>query len=261
MNRKRGIIFLVILVLLFFAVNYWFLDDKLTGFVEEFDIRSVERVIDGDTIVVDNDTHVRLLGINTPEKGEKYYNEAKEFLEMVSLNKTVELKYGSERYDRYGRVLAYIFIDDANVNKELVDEGYANFYFPSGKDVYYNSFVKAWEHCLKNNKYLCEKSDSVCAGCIELRKLDVEKQTVILYNNCSFSCSLNVWTIKDEGRKKFIFEDFILKANKQVSIVVGNKTNTENTLYWRDEEYVWTSSGDTLFLRDEEGKLVLWRSY
>ena len=261
MNRKRGIFFLAILVLLFIVINYEFLDEKITGLVEESNLVVVQRVIDGDTIVVDNDTHVRLLGINTPEKGEKYYKEAKEFLEMVSLNKTIKLKYGKDKTDLYGRTLAYIFIDDANVNKELVDEGYANFYFPSGKDAYYVGFFKAWEHCLANNKYLCEKSQDECANCIELKRLDVEKQTLVLYNNCSFSCSLNVWTIKDEGRKKFTFNDYILNSNEQVSVVVGNKTDTESILYWRDEEYVWTSSGDTLFLRDEEGRLVLWESY
>jgi len=136
MNRKRGIFFLAILVLLFIVINYEFLDEKITGLIEESDMVVVQRVIDGDTIVVDNDTHVRLLGINTPEKGEKYYKEAKEFLEMVSLNKTIKLKYGKDKTDLYGRTLAYIFMDDANVNKDLVDEGYANLYFPSGKDAY-----------------------------------------------------------------------------------------------------------------------------
>jgi hypothetical protein len=48
---------------------------------------------------------------------------------------------------------------------------------------------------------------------------------------------------------------------KKISIIVGNKTNSDDVLYWNDEEYVWTSSGDTLFLRDENGKLVIWESY
>jgi micrococcal nuclease len=159
MNKRKEILLLAFLLLLFFAVNYGFLDTRVTEFLEESDTGIVERVIDGDTIVV-NETSIRLLGINTPERGEKYYQEARNFLEKVALNKTVELKYGKEKKDLYGRTLAYIFIDEANVNKELVDEGYANFYFPSGKDAYYGSFVRAWEHCLTNNKYLCEKSQN-----------------------------------------------------------------------------------------------------
>src|SRR4030043_818120 len=126
MNRKKGVFFLVILILIFFVVNYRFFDEKLTGFAEQSDTGIVERVVDGDTLII-NGNSTRLLGINTPEKGEEYYQEAKNFLGMVALNKTVEMKYGSEKYDRYGRVLAYIFIDGKSVNKELVDEGYANF--------------------------------------------------------------------------------------------------------------------------------------
>ncbi|MDD5012546.1 MAG: thermonuclease family protein [Candidatus Nanoarchaeia archaeon] len=259
MKRKREIILLGILILLMFVINYSFVDNAVVEFLDDYETTIVERVIDGDTIVVGNDTHVRLLGINTPEKGEKYYNEAKNFLSMVILNKTVELRFGKERYDRYGRELAYVFYNDANVNLELVDEGYANFYFPSGKDEYYDRAVKNWEHCISNNKYLCEKSDDKCADCVELEEF--ENQEVIFGNNCNFECDLTGWSIKDEGRKKFIFGDFVLEKNKEVKIIVGNKTNSNGILYWKNEDYVWTETGDTLFLRDKGGKLVLWKKY
>ncbi len=260
MNRKQNISLLVFLIFLLFAVNYKFLDTKTTEFLEESDTGIVERIVDGDTLII-NGNSTRLLGINTPEKGEKYYQEAKDFLSKITLNKTVQLKYTNEKYDRYRRVLAYVFIDGKSINKELVDEGYANFYFPSGKDTYYSSFVKAWEHCLTNNKYLCEKSQSECSRCIELKELNVKMQALLLYNNCTFSCDLNGWTIKDEGRKKFTFSFYILNSKEQISVIVGNKTNTENILYWEGEDYVWTQSGDTFFLRDEENKLVLWENY
>jgi len=48
---------------------------------------------------------------------------------------------------------------------------------------------------------------------------------------------------------------------KEVMIKVGEEENTENVLFWKGESYVWTKTGDTLFLRDEEGKLVLWKGY
>jgi hypothetical protein len=261
MNKKNEIILLIFLIVLFFTINYKFIDSKLQEFFEDKENVIVERVIDGDTIVVENNTHVRLLGINTPEKGEKYYEEAKNFLEMIVLNKTVELEYGKEKYDRYRRELAYVIYKNANVNLELVDEGYANFYFPSGKDKYYDNFLKNWEHCLSNNKYLCEKSGDKCAECIELEEFNYKNQEIIFYNKCSFDCDLSDWTIKDEGRKKFNFGNFILEKNNKVRVIVGNETNTENVLYWEGEEYVWTKTGDSLFLRDADGKLVLWESY
>ena len=40
----------------------------------------VKRAIDGDTIELEDSTRVRLLGINSPEEGECYYKESKNFL-------------------------------------------------------------------------------------------------------------------------------------------------------------------------------------
>jgi len=76
---------------------------------------------------------------------------------------------------------------------------------------------------------------------------------------CGFDCELTNWEIKDEGRKKFIFPELILKNLEDIELIVGEGIK-ENTLYW-DLDYVWTNSGDTLFLRDEKDKLILWKSY
>lgn len=263
MSKKKQISFLVFLLFLLIILNYSFLDDILVNLFDEpfgSDSGVVGRVIDGDTLVI-GDQSVRLLGINTPERGEYLYSEAKKFLEDRVLNKSVELKFGKEKYDKYNRVLAYIYINSKNVNLELVKEGYANFYFPSGKDEYYDEFLNAWENCLENGKNLCEKSEKSYSYCVSLKDLNVKEQKVVLYNKCDFDCSLKNWSLKDEGRKKFIFPDFALKKFGEVEIIVGNKTNSENIFYWNGYDYIWTSSGDSLFLRDDEGKLVLWKGY
>ncbi|MCK5624921.1 thermonuclease family protein [Candidatus Pacearchaeota archaeon] len=257
MNKKtKHILALSLFLLGIFLAIYPFLDLKLQGYLINHETAFIDRVIDGDT-VESNDTSIRLLGINTPERGEKYYLEAKEFLEELVLNKTVRLEFGKEREDRYGRTLAYIYIGNENINLKLVEEGYANFYFPSGKDIHYNEFMEAWEKC---NENLCEISRDVCANCIKLTEFDYNKETLIFENICNFNCELTSWEIKDEGRKKFIFPEFTLKSLEKIKIIVGEKSD-ENNLYWENQNYVWTDSGDTLFLRDSSGGLVLWRSY
>ena len=258
MNKKKEVFLLVFLVVLFLGINYRFIDNNVIEFLEESDTVLVKRVIDGDTIVVDNDTHVRLLGVNTPEKGEKYYNEAKEFLNNLTLNQTVKLEYIGDKYDKYGRTLAYVILDRKNINTEQVRNGFANLYIYNN-DKYTIELKQAWNECIQTNKNLCEKSTDKCSNCIKLKGLDVKTQKVILHNNCSFECDLTGWNMKDEGRKKFVFSNFILKGNGQISIVVGNKTNSESVLYWTRGDYVWTSTGDTLFLRDEKGGLILWK--
>lgn len=261
MKKKIGFFLLIFFIILLIAINYSFLDSKIENFLTEQEKVNVVRIIDGDTIVVGNNTHVRMLGINTPEKGELYYKEAKDFLNNSIFNRTIRLEYGRDKTDLYDRTLAYVFLDGKNINLEQVRNGFANFYFPSGKDAYYQNFKDAWNECLRNQKNLCEKSNEKCASCIELKNLDVKKQTAIFYNNCSFSCSLTGWNIKDEGRKNFFFPNFTLKNNQQVSVIVGNQTSNETTLFWKGEDYVWTAGGDTLFLRDGNGKLVLWKNY
>jgi len=249
--NKRTSYFTLLLVLLFIliAINY----KSLNGFAEKtfinYEEGVVERVVDGDTLIINNQS-VRLLGINTPERGEKYYAEAKKFLEEQTLNKTVKIYFGKDKYDLYNRMLGYIYLEGENINELIVKQGYANIYFPSGKDSYYSSFYSAWTECLSKNINLCEKSQHKCVFCIET-ELKVDEQLVILANNCDFSCDLTDWTIKDEGRKKYTFEKTILQSNEVINI------------YSKDfnQKYVWTKAGDSVFIRDSEDKLVLWISY
>ena len=287
MGKGKQILLLVFLIFLLIVIDYSFIDTFLIGFFDESETGIVKRVIDGDTFVIGNES-IRLLGINTPERGEYLYQEAKEFLNNSVLNKSVKLEFGKEKYDRYQRKLAYIFLDTENINLQLVKNGFANFYFPSGKDTYYKEFFDAWIECINKNINLCEKSKDKCADCIKLKELNVKEQKVILENKCDFDCSLKNWSLKDEGRKKFIFDDaknlqanfgaiesktaptrrngndsvgFILNSGKEINIIVSNKTNNVDNIYWKDYDYIWTSTGDSLFLRDEEGKLVLWRTF
>jgi len=256
MKKKKEIILLTILIFLFLVVNYSWLDNYLGKVLENADREdfTVKRIIDGDTIVVGNDTHVRLLGINTPEKGEKYYTEAKEFVNNSLYNKTIFIE--SFGQDKYYRELGVVFFEEENFNVKIIEKGFANAYILDNKK-YEDVFREAWGKCIASGKNLCEKSEDECAKCIELKELNVKEQEIIFYNKCNFDCDLTNWGIKDEGRKNFIFKKFVLKNNEEARIICGNKTDSENILYWKNEDYVWTETGDTLFLRDENGKLVL----
>ena len=258
---KKEILIVIFLCIIILIINYSWIDSFLIESFLTDEFVKIDRIIDGDTIV-SNGTSIRLLGINTPEKKEKYYPEAKDFLEKEVLNKTVLLRYGKDKKDKYGRTLAYVFsVSEENINLKLIQQGLANYYFPSGKDIYYDEFKQAWENCIKDNKNLCEKSINICANCIELKDLDYDLQESVFFNKCDFDCDLKNWTIKDEGRKKFIFPDIKLKKREEIKIKIGDNQETSNLLFWQGETYVWTKTGDTLFLRDEQEKLVIWYSY
>ncbi|MFQ6040198.1 MAG: thermonuclease family protein [Candidatus Poribacteria bacterium] len=96
----------------------------------------VTKVVDGDTINVepfpDGEDSIRLLGIDTPETNYRGHNQgkhadaAKAFLnELVRVGDTVRLETDQEERDKYGRVLAYLFKGDENINVKLVVDGMA----------------------------------------------------------------------------------------------------------------------------------------
>jgi len=88
----------------------------------------VTRVIDGDTFEISTGEKVRLICIDTPEKGESGFNEAKEFLEKLILNKNVTLEKDITNKDKYRRLLRYAYVNDLFVNKEIVQKGYGKIY-------------------------------------------------------------------------------------------------------------------------------------
>ncbi len=96
----------------------------------------VIRVGDGDTIEVsplnheDRKEKVRLLGLNAPGKGEKLYAEASKALASLVDGKVITLEFeadGVTDRDEHNRVLAYVFVDDQNVNVEMVRLGWSEF--------------------------------------------------------------------------------------------------------------------------------------
>jgi micrococcal nuclease len=83
-------------------------------------------VVDGDTIDVEGVGRIRFVGVNTPERGQPGYQEAKDFVKSLCLYKTVYLDIDdAKHYDKYGRVLAVVYADNINVNAELLKRGYA----------------------------------------------------------------------------------------------------------------------------------------
>jgi micrococcal nuclease len=98
------------------------------------ELRTVSRVIDGDTIVVDQGERVRFIGVDTPEtkdprKPVQCFGEAASAFtsSLIPPGTQVRLVYDVERTDRYGRTLAYVYRadDDLFVNAALVRDGYA----------------------------------------------------------------------------------------------------------------------------------------
>ena len=93
------------------------------------------RVVDGNTIVLNNGERVRLIGVDTPEtkqpqKPVEYFGkEASAFTNRMVEGKEVRLEYDWQKRDKYNRLLAYVYLKDGTfINAEIVKQGYGHAY-------------------------------------------------------------------------------------------------------------------------------------
>ena len=108
------------------------------------DVRSVIKVIDGDTLLLSPKETVRLIGVNTPETKdpkkpvECFGPEASEFTKMMAEGKTVRLELDEANARRghkdvWGRrTLGYVYLEDGTLlNAEIIRQGYGRLYTKS----------------------------------------------------------------------------------------------------------------------------------
>jgi micrococcal nuclease len=98
----------------------------------------VQRVIDGDTLMLGTGERVRLIGVDTPETNhpekpvEYFAKEASAFTRRMAEGKRIKLDYDDankhiDHKDRYGRTLAYVWLEDGSLlNAEIIRQGYGH---------------------------------------------------------------------------------------------------------------------------------------
>lgn len=87
---------------------------------------TVVDVVDGDTLGTSDGSRVRLIGIDTPERGQCGYEEATAALRGLTLGRAVDLVPGArDDTDRYGRLLRYVEVDGVDANYLMIASGRA----------------------------------------------------------------------------------------------------------------------------------------
>ncbi len=139
--RKKGFFPWLITLLLFllFSISHYVFSDTPSN-PQENGLRKVVRVVDGDTLVLSPDEKIRLIGVNTPETKhpkkpvECFGQQAKEFTKKMVSGKKMRLEFDEVNRalghkDRYGRTLAYVYLDDGTfLNAEIIRQGYGHAY-------------------------------------------------------------------------------------------------------------------------------------
>jgi micrococcal nuclease len=114
----------------------------------------VVRIRDGDTIELADGRAVRYIGIDTPEEGQPGADSATVLNTTLVLGKTVRLEYGGERLDRYGRTLAFVWVDGRMVNREILKAGWASCYFFEKNLKHARELVQALDGAMDNHRGL-----------------------------------------------------------------------------------------------------------
>ena len=93
----------------------------------------IKKVHDGDTVNLNDGRKLRLIGINTPElardgrPAETYAIEARSYLQaQARQTRRWRVRWGKQLQDKYGRWLGHLFIDERNLNAELIRQGLAS---------------------------------------------------------------------------------------------------------------------------------------
>ena len=128
-----------------------------------------QKCTDGDTahfLIDDEDVTVRFLAIDTPEytkKKEPFGKEASEFTcQALKSADVIELEYddGSQKTDKYGRALAWVFVDGSLLQKQLVNEGLAEVAYLYGDYAYTDELYAAQESAKQEKLNIWSDEDS-----------------------------------------------------------------------------------------------------
>lgn len=170
----------------------------------------VSGVLDGDTVIIDHPKvkRLRYLGINAPETltsyspGDPYYFESTALNKKLVFGKEVTLEFDEEKYDSYGRLLAYVFVDGKLVNEELVREGLARAFFIGPNRKYEQRVYKA-------QSYAQEKRKGIWSNQAGNTKISRNRE----------------FLIKPENIKDFIHERVVVRGK-----ITGEKKNNSKVL-------------------------------
>ena len=240
MDRKASLIISFFITALI-AGNYLFFIDK--GIIRER--VEIIRVLDGDTVELSDGRHIRLLNINTPEKGLPFSDLAKDFLSNFTY---VELETAG--LDKYDRTLGRIYFKEQYLNLEIVRKGMAHTYIVSEDES--SLFEKAEKNAIKNGKNIWEKSSYSKCLVVEINKYE---EYVDILDSCDVD--FTGWNIKDESTKMYKFKTDMPSSFRLYS---SKGTDSENKLYWGKDK-IWNDDHDEIFIRDSDGLLVYYHSY
>ena len=241
--KRKGALFISLLVTILIFVNLSIIN-HLSSNVESV---RIGRVIDGDTLELEDGRRIRLLNINAPEKDSLTHELSLNFLK--SLNSSINLEVTGT--DKYGRTLGRVYSPEY-VNLQLIEQGLASKFLVDSSEL--KDFASAEKKAIKEGKGIWPPSPY--SNCFKAT-IDKEQEFVVLDNNCP-SLKVKDWTLKDESRKTYKFNDI-----KITKVILYTKKGNDNStdIFWNSDTNIWNNDRDSLYLFDNKGGLASYETY
>ena len=229
----------------------------------------VKTVADGDTLTLEDGREVRYAGINAPEMAMPYYSQARLANCQLVEGRNITLRFDVRKRGRYGRMLAYVYVDDIFVNERLVRHGlaYAHYYLPNTR---YRNMLQAAEQKAREERIGIWKRSTLW-GQVEITHIkfdargndnkNLNGEWVEISNTTGDHIDMTGFTLSDDANHLFKFPNFLLPGHTSIKIFTGSGMDTESSLYWGWKGAIWNNDGDRAYLRNADGLLTDEHSY
>jgi hypothetical protein len=227
-----------------------------------------QRGVDGDTIKLSTGDAVRLLNIDTPEKGQYLGKEASARMHQLVDNRTVLLEPDQTDRDKYGRLLRYVYAEGQMLNLIMVKEGFARAYYIAPDDRHLPEIEKLEQEAKSKNLGIWKYDSIYGAFCVwvydfvlnsKVSSKDPNREYVVLRNSCNHSVELGGWKMQGQSGN-FTFPKFSLGAKDKVWIRSGSGKDNATDLFWGSASHLWSKTS-VLKAYNAQGQMVLDYSY
>lgn len=230
----------------------------------------VRWITDGDTIDVDTDggeVTLRLLGINAPERGDCFAEEALDFL--IDEIKGRSVQFDDLGTDQFGRTLADVWFEGRWINGELVASGLTTAVTPDDGYLHGDLLIEAEDRAYTAREGLWGDEACGSVGPSPDVSFDLDRSAfnppgpddsvlddeyIVIVNNESTAVDLSGWTLRDESsRNRLVFDlGTMLAAGDTLTVSSGCSTDPS----WCGDRSIWNNAGDLALLLDENGRVV-----
>jgi len=231
----------------------------------------VLEVIDGDTfwalVSGSGKESVRLIGIDAPESGEPFSDEARLELAQLLSDATPQLETDVEERDQYGRLLAYVWVGELFVNAELLRRGVATLYTIPPNLKHVDQLRAAQDQAQAAARGMWGAPGQSPVKIVQVNynapgddNLNLNKEYVVF--EALVSGTLLGYSVQDEAGHRYRFPDIVFRKGDVFKLHSGTGTDTRTDLYWGAAgSAIWNNSGDTVKVVNPQGRIVESYSY